>query len=213
MPIPYWHNTLNSTNTSLPIVSCIMPTANRQEFLPKSIKYFLEQDYPYKEIVIVDDGAVSNLHLLPNLYSIRYFYSNTVQLIGAKRNFACKKAIGSIIMHWDDDDWYAPDWITFQVNTLLKSGADICGLNHIEFYSLKKNKFYIKKNTNSGNKELTGATLAYKKSFWIKHPFMNIQIGEDLLFVQNTKARIVAHHYVKGFLAIVHSTNARIRDI
>ncbi len=45
--------------TFQPLVSCIMPTANRQRFIPTAISLFLRQDYPEKELVIIDDGEHS----------------------------------------------------------------------------------------------------------------------------------------------------------
>jgi len=207
-----WPQIFSFTDTTLPLVTCIMPTANRQKFIPKAVQYFLQQDYPYKELVIIDDGIVSVANLLPNLYSIRYFYSQETQYIGTKRNIACERAAGSIILHWDDDDWYAPDWISYQVNTLLENEMDICGLSHVQFYSVRENRYYITKNTNAKTNWLSGATLAYRKSFWNRHPFKNIHIGEDIHFVRDKKAKVFAHNYFKGFLAIVHSTNARIKE-
>jgi glycosyltransferase involved in cell wall biosynthesis len=206
----YWPDTI--AFKELPLVTCIMPTANRQQFVPKAIKYFLDQDYPYKELIIIDDGLDSVFNLIPNLYCVRYLYLQQQLSIGTKRNIACEKASGSIIVHWDDDDWYAPNWITFQVDTILNADADICGLSHVQFYSVKDNRFYITKNTHAKKKWLCGATLAYRKSFWNDHPFKNIQIGEDIFFVRNKNASVFAHDYLEGFLAIVHSTNVRIRE-
>jgi glycosyltransferase involved in cell wall biosynthesis len=39
-----------------PSVSCIVPTANRRRFVPHAIRYFLAEDYPNKELIIVGDG-------------------------------------------------------------------------------------------------------------------------------------------------------------
>jgi glycosyltransferase involved in cell wall biosynthesis len=213
MPIFHWPKKFSAIDTSLPLVTCIMPTANRQEFIPKAIQYFLQQDYPYKELVIIDDGEKSIAGMLPNLYSIRYFYLQQKQCIGTKRNIACEKAAGSIIIHWDDDDWYANNWITYQVNSILKNEADICGLSHVQFFSVKSQKFYFRKDENFRKNWLSGATLVYRKAFWSKNPFKNIHVGEDIQFVRNKKARIFAHNYFKGFLAIVHATNAQLREL
>lgn len=213
MPTFYWPQNIPSTDSGLPLVTCIMPTANREELMLKAIQYFLEQDYPYKELVIIDDGAESAIRSIPNLYSIRYFYLKQPKSIGAKRNQACEKAAGSIIIHWDDDDWYAPDWISHQVNILLKSDADICGLNKIQYYSVNTGiKYWMTNNINPKRPWLSGATLAYRKSFWKRHKFKDLQIGEDDEFVRNTCTRIFAHSYYNGFLAIVHSSNVRIKE-
>jgi glycosyltransferase involved in cell wall biosynthesis len=52
--------------SDLPLVSCIMPTFNRRPFVPQAIRYFLAQDYPEKEFIIVDDGADSVADLVPD---------------------------------------------------------------------------------------------------------------------------------------------------
>ena len=54
------------------MVSCIMPTFNRREFVAQAIQYFLAQDYPCKELVIVDDGTESVADLVPNDPRVRY---------------------------------------------------------------------------------------------------------------------------------------------
>jgi glycosyltransferase involved in cell wall biosynthesis len=190
-----------------------MPTANRIEFMFRAIQYFLQQDYPYKELVIIDDSNKSAARFIPNLYSIRYFYMQNTASIGMKRNKACEKAAGNIIVHMDDDDWYAPDWVSYQVNALLRSDADICGLNKIRYYSiLTESKYQMTERYANSKKWLSGATLAYYKAFWKKHKFKDLQIGEDGDFVRNTGAKIFAHNYYKGFLATIHSSNVRIKE-
>lgn len=51
------------------------------------------------------------------------------------------------------------------------------------------------------------------KAFWKKHKFKDLQIGEDDQFIINSGARIFAHDYYNGFIAIVHSSNLRTTEI
>jgi glycosyltransferase involved in cell wall biosynthesis len=44
-----------------PIASCIIPTANRRRFVPQAIRYFLTQDYPNKELIVVDDEIAGSI--------------------------------------------------------------------------------------------------------------------------------------------------------
>lgn len=196
-----------------PLVSCIMPTANRQKFIPLAISYFKAQDYSNAELVIIDDGLESSAHLIPKDSKIRYFYSEPLGTIGIKRNHACEKAKGDIIMHWDDDDWYAPDWISRQVNALNSSAADITGLNQVIFYSPSIDKHWMYQDLDLEKPWLCGATMAYHKSFWQAHPFIDIQVGEDYDFVWNTGARTYALGYTKGFVAILHAHNTSIKPV
>src|ERR1041384_2498726 len=106
------------------LVSCIMPTANRRPFVADAIRMFLAQDYADKELVIVDDGEDGIADLVPAHPQIRYLRQSGRRPIGVKRNFACEAARGEIILHWDDDDWYAPHRIRLQVEALCASNAD-----------------------------------------------------------------------------------------
>jgi glycosyltransferase involved in cell wall biosynthesis len=119
-----------------PFVSCIMPTANRPQFLTYAIDYFLKQDYVESELIILDDGAEPSYSFIPDDPRIKYFYKDYIQLLGTKRNFCCEQATGEIIVHLDDDDWYATDWISKQVEALTLSGADLTGLSDINFLSM-----------------------------------------------------------------------------
>src|SRR5205807_629877 len=96
---------IKAVANSLPRISCICPTANRGAFLAQSIHYFEEQDYPNKELIIIEDGDEMNgelcqkhtYHFIPGRHSI-----------GGKRNLGGEIATGTIFCHWDDDDYYGP---------------------------------------------------------------------------------------------------------
>lgn len=198
-----------------PLVSCIMPTANREKFIPLALGYFLGQEYPNKELIIVDDGKQSIQHLIPDDTRIKYFYSDPIGTIGLKRNYACERASGEIIMHWDDDDWYAGDWIGESVNFLINSEADMCGIDAVYFYDVIKNKLTLMNRIfpNGYNPKdwVTGASLAYWKTFWEKHPFKDLQTGEDDDFIRNSGAKLYIHDYSMGFICVLHPRNTVIR--
>lgn len=196
---------------STPYVSCIMPTANRAKFIPLAIEYFLNQDYRNAELIIVDDGQEPIRHLIPEHHRIRYYYRDAVSTIGMKRNYACELARGEIIMHWDDDDWYAGDWISRQLSALESSGADICGLDDITFFSPLVKKFWRYADKENKRPWLSGATFVYRKSFWQKYPFKDIQIGEDYDYIWNSGAKIFAHDYSDGFIATLHAHNTTLK--
>lgn len=196
-----------------PLVTCIMPTANRQKFIPLAISYFKAQSYPNKELVIIDDGLESVRNLIPEDPEIRYYYTAPLGTIGVKRNYACEKANGDIIMHWDDDDWYAADWVSKQVDALITSNADITGLNRVDFYSPAVDKRWRYEDLDLEKPWLCGATMAYRKSFWQAHPFIDIQVGEDYDFVWNTGAKTFALDYMTGFVALLHPHNTSIKPV
>jgi glycosyltransferase involved in cell wall biosynthesis len=200
---------------TLPLVSCIMPTANREKYIPYAVKYFLHQDYPSAELIIVDDGKRSVAPLIPDHPKIRYYYTKPIGTIGLKRNHAIELAKGEIIMHWDDDDWHASDWIRRQVQFLQSSGADITGIRHVHYFSPVANTFWQGDAHNRNNPKakvwLNGATLGYLKSYWKKHHFKDLQTGEDDDFIQHEDAKVYAHDYINGFVAILHPHNTTVK--
>jgi glycosyltransferase involved in cell wall biosynthesis len=196
-----------------PCVSCIMPTANRQKYLPLAVNYFLSQDYKNSELIIIDDGLQSAEDLLPKDPKIRYYYIPPVGTIGKKRNYACELAKGEIILHLDDDDWYASDWITKHVNALTTSGADITGLNRVIFYSPALNQRYMYEDVEEDKPWLCGATMAYRKTFWENYKFVDLQVGEDYDFVWNSGGTIFPLDYLGGFIAILHAHNTSIKPV
>jgi glycosyltransferase involved in cell wall biosynthesis len=49
----------------LPLATCIVPTADRRSLVPEAVRCFLLQDWPDKELVVVDDGADAIGGVLP----------------------------------------------------------------------------------------------------------------------------------------------------
>ena len=189
------------------LVSCIMPTADRETFIPLAIDYFLRQDYPDKELIIVDDGINLIEQIIPANSQIRYIKLEKKEKVGQKRNYACQAANGDIIVHMDDDDWYASDWISKQVSVLEATKADICGLSKLYFYNPIANNAWQYIYPDNAAHWVAGATMAYKKSFWEQYPFRNMQVGEDNQFVWNFKACVAKLDHLTGFISILHTKN------
>src|SRR5687768_4858324 len=113
-----------------------MPTYNRRQFIPHAIEYFLNQDYPNRELIIIDDGTDPINDLVPADDRFLYVPLDEKITLGAKLNLACTYARGEIIAHWDDDDWYAPRRLSYQLEALADDRIEICGLNRLLYYDL-----------------------------------------------------------------------------
>src|SRR5207244_293444 len=142
-----------------PLVTCIMPTRDRRRFVGQAVAYFLRQDYPAKELIVVDDGGDPIADLVPEDERIRSIRLHERRSLGAKRNLACEVARGSLIAHWDDDDWFAPDRISCQVAELLRANALVCGTREALYYHLDAGQAWRYSATDGGRPWLHGATL------------------------------------------------------
>jgi glycosyltransferase involved in cell wall biosynthesis len=198
-----------------PFVTCIMPTRGRRLFVSQAIKYFLRQDYPYRELIIVDDGIDTVRDLTLENPRIRYLCLDHKLTIGAKRNLACQAASGEIIVHWDDDDWMA-DWrLSYQVKYLLRRRADICGLNKVFYYDQSSKQAWQHICSQRRSKPwVAGGTLCYTQTFWQTNPFLNINIGEDTEFLwgENPK-RVVIPPKSTFYVALIHPGNTSPKRI
>lgn len=192
---------------SYPIVSCIMPTYNRRKFVLRSIVYFKRQDYSNRELIILDDGTDTIEDLVLGDPKIRYYRIKGKHTVGYKRNLACQKAMGQVILHWDDDDW-ASNWrLSYQVGSLISSQSEICGLDRLLFYDIDSAQAWEYVYKGKGN-WVCGGTLCYTKDFWCCNPFPDLDIGEDNHFVLNNPSarvlRLVNNHF---YLGLIHGGN------
>jgi O-antigen biosynthesis protein len=175
-----------------PLVTCIMPTCDRKQFVPQAIRSFLRQDYPNAELLIVDDSREPIADLVPRHDRIRLIRLERKLTVGAKRNLACEQARGELIVHWDDDDWYPPWRITAQVRALAEGGADLCGSSQIFYVNTAENRGWEYRYEASGVQWVGGNTLAYHKRFWERNRFQDLQVGEDSRFLWSSVPKKVA---------------------
>jgi hypothetical protein len=195
--------------TARPLVSCLMATANRRGFVPQAIKYFQRQDYPRKELLVLDDGEDQIVDVIPADPSIRYFRIQQRCSIGAKHNSGCELARGEIIVHWDDDDWMA-DWrLSYQVEELLPHPAHtLTGLSRLFFWDPHGDSAWEYVYPDGGRPWVGGGTFCYRKQFWDAHRHPDMNEGHDTVFVWGLHGANILPSANHGFyVALVHPRN------
>jgi O-antigen biosynthesis protein len=197
-----------------PLVSCVMPTFDRRSFVPQAVRYFLRQDYPARELVIVDDGPEPVNDLLPADSRIVYHRLEARTVLGTKRNLCCELASGSIIVHWDDDDWASPDRVSVQVSALTSSEADVCGVASLLYYDPFRSSAWRFTWPGGQRKWAAGPSLCFTKDLWRRSPFPDMPIGEDTRFVFSPAVRRVADVSASGcVVGIIHRGNTAPKSV
>jgi glycosyltransferase involved in cell wall biosynthesis len=193
---------------ALPLVSCIMPTFDHRQFVPRAIHYFLRQDYSRKELIVMDDGTDPVADLIPADNRIRYVRLDQRIMLGAKRNLSCEQARGDLILNWDDDDWMAPSRISHQVQALLDASAEVAGMRRLLFFDHAHRTPWLYEYPPSGRLWLAGGTLLYTRQFWKRNPFPNVRVGEDTRFIWNSRAaRATEIDALDLYVALIHPAN------
>ncbi len=199
---------LDPTLRQMPLVSCVMPTADRPHFVPQAVAYFLRQTYPNRELIIVDDGIEPIANLLPDDPHIRIIRLEQKMSIGAKLNLGFAQAKGQIFAKWDDDVWTAPWRLSYQAAAILKHKADICATENCLHYDLKTGKAWHSVRPIGTRRWVTGSTLCFSPAFWHRNPFPDISLGEDIRFVRNAPdAKLLPLQATDFVIDIMHTNN------
>lgn len=111
------------------LVSALMPTGNRPNYVKHAIAMFLGQTWENKELIIVDDSLPDRQ--LPYIYDrrIKHVRLHDPMHMAVKHDLALGLAVGDYICYWDDDDWFSPRRLERQVAVLNGEGADFCGFS------------------------------------------------------------------------------------
>ena len=104
-----------------PVVSVIMPTYNRADYLKRSVQSVLDQTFTDFEIILVNNYSTDD-----TLNVISAFNDDRIKVIDFKndgiiaksRNQGIKQSVGKYIAFLDDDDLWCPDKLELQIKYL-----------------------------------------------------------------------------------------------
>lgn len=160
--------------TPLPKITCVCCTFGRARLLNEAVAYFLQQDYEgEKELIVLNSYKKQTLvGEFPNVKIINL--PLRPPSLGAKRNLAVKASSGDWIVTYDDDDIYAPNFLS-EFEKHIKPGIDWVWLDK-QFFS---EKFKIKE-------IMVGSfnSVAFsRKAFDAIGGYGELTVGEDRQFV------------------------------
>jgi len=120
-----------------PLVSIIIPVYNAAAFINETINSALQQTWPNKEIIIVDDGSTDD-----SLTIAKGFESDTVKVFSqqnkgasAARNKGLFEAKGDYIQFLDADDFISENKVEAQMNLLVNNTGYISLCATIHFFN------------------------------------------------------------------------------
>jgi glycosyltransferase involved in cell wall biosynthesis len=110
---------------SLPLVSVIIPTYNRSDIVSQAVRSALDQDYPAKQIIVVDDGSTDDtVKVLRKLSSIEVI-SQPNQGASAARNCGLSAAKGGYVATLDSDDCWHKDYLSYGMQRVQQYNVGI----------------------------------------------------------------------------------------
>ncbi len=173
--------------TGVSVITC----TKRAHFMENVLANFTQQDFPRKELIII----LNNDSLDVNAYrervreydGISVFQLPEVRTLGTCLNAAVDCARYNVVAKFDDDDYYAPRYLSRSLRAFEFTAADVIGKCATYVYFKKSRILAVRRvemqNTYIGLVE--GATLIVKKEVFQKVRFADVSLGEDLLFCEN----------------------------
>jgi glycosyltransferase involved in cell wall biosynthesis len=103
-----------------PLVSILIPCHNAAPWLAQTLESALDQTWPHREIIVVDDGSTDGSAAIAHTYAGRGVRLVTQENRGAAaaRNHAIREAHGEFLQFLDADDLISPDKISDQLALL-----------------------------------------------------------------------------------------------
>ncbi len=173
-----------------PIVSIIMPTFNRAEYLQRSIESVLNQSFKIWELIIVDDGSSDNTSQIVDEYilqfeNIRYMkHSNRRPALAT--NAGIQASCGELIAFLGSDDEWKPEFLKQRVNFLkdnheidfIHGGLEVVGHPYVKDKNDLTREIHI-------DECVVGGTFFGKRNVFIElGGFRNLSYSDDSDFYE-----------------------------
>ena len=123
-----FYQTLEINEKELPLVSIIVRTCGRPDYLRETLVSIRNQTYKNIEVVVAEDGEAISDKMINEEFSdmnIKYFATN--EKVGRCKagNLALKNASGDYLNFLDDDDLFYPDHVEVLVSEMLKGNEKV----------------------------------------------------------------------------------------
>lgn len=218
-------------------ISVITPTEERPSYLLLLYQLLLQQKKTDWEWLIYDSSLRPCKELLECCDArIHYIHDLESKTVGEKRNLLIQQARSELIVHFDDDDYYAPNYLS-----LVEGVLEEVDFFHIHswfaYHRASKQYFYWDSQEKTKSRlainpllgarireidfgeELAksmiedgyGFTFAYKKKLVLAHPFPDLDLSEDTAFfkqIKKSRAKVRALSDQEGVtLKVIHDCN------
>jgi len=137
---------------NIPLISCLCVTKRTLKDIQGSIRCFLSQTYPNRELIILHHTGneeikrfVSDHNSQDNNISISYIENERgiSSTLGELRNLAIESCKGAYFCQWDDDDWYHMDRLTIQFGALVNNYQQCTLLTNLFIFDKTSQTAYL----------------------------------------------------------------------
>lgn len=206
-------NKRRDTNTMAGIT--VITSTIRPQFMDSIFENYNRQSYEKRELIIILNKNDMDINLWKekaNHYkNISIYQIDEKFSLGECYNFCVEKSSYDYIAPFDDDDYYAPNYLQDISEAFKISNADVVGkrTRYIYFESLGILAISGGRNENSYVDHIDGPTLSFNKKIFDRVQFRNIPCGIDVEFCKDCVANGIKIYSTNRFnhVYIRHSSS------
>lgn len=200
-------------------VSILTPTYERIKFLPFLMRMIEAQnvDLGVVEWIVVDDSATpahilfQSCALQQKLKALTYVHLPHKKSIGCKRNIAKTIAEGKYMIHMDDDDYYAPNYVSL-VLSMFESDEKPELIGATKIYLMYPNSLHLFRIGPVHARHTCGGAMSYTYNYAQKNHYNNeASKAEEAYFVNNNPVMQI-HNMFNVNMVFVHDHNTVPKD-
>jgi len=192
-----------ASDSSRPMVSCVVATADRPHFLAQLIRCFLRQTWPAKELIVVDSGKESVEQLCAEAPGVRRIHTSAETSLAERLNLGLEISNGTLLQKLDDDDYYHPGFLERAISTILRveTAKSIVAWDcfHVVLRGEEKLRF-------SGHGWAAGGTLCFPRELWERTRFRG-DAPSDYFFINDSGATLQRVCAPEMYLHVRHGGN------
>ncbi|WP_044642013.1 glycosyltransferase [Risungbinella massiliensis] len=173
----------------------IITCTKRPSFLHNLFQNYGRQTYRNKELIVILNNRTMNftdyIEAAKPYKNVRIYRLPDNVSLGACLNYGVKRSRFGYIAKFDDDDYYAPDYLGDSMRTMLKTNADIVG-KRAHYMYLQSKKLLLLRYSDLEQRPVhmvQGATLLVKRQVFQQISFPNQTGGECIRFCTASLAR------------------------
>ncbi len=170
-------------------IDIILPNYNSSQFIVRTIRSVLNQNYKNWKLIIVDDSSNKETKDILKKFSkknkIKVYWSSKNRGAGYCRNYAIKKSNSSYIAFIDSDDIWKKDKLKKQINFMKKNNCSFSYTNYETFGDKNKkvnNPSKLSYSSFIKNTSIATSTMMIRRDKINNIKFANTKICEDYYF-------------------------------
>lgn len=208
-----------------PVVSIVLPTYNRANYLKRAIESVLHQTFKKWELIIVDDGSNDNTFSTVDEYILKYENIRYIKHLNRKTplsiNTGLLASCGEYISFLDSDDEYKPEHLSLRYDFMqmnpdvdfIHGGVEIIGSPYV------KDKNDLSKQIHISECAIGGTFFGKRNVFFDLDGFRNLTYSDDSDFLERaekkfkvTKVDFPTYIYYRDTPGSICSTIEELRE-